>query len=140
MQEKTQCWDIYSMLTDLFRPNPDRLRDWVSTPKSNGYEALHTTVMSPEGRWVEVQIRSRRMDEIAERGLAAHWKYKGENGDSEIDAWLEGLKKMLDTASQNSMEFMDAFKLNLFSQELMIFTRKATPACCPRGSRRTPTR
>ena len=134
MQEKTQCWDIYSMLTDLFRPNPDRLRDWVSTPKSNGYEALHTTVMSPEGRWVEVQIRSRRMDEIAERGLAAHWKYKGENGDSEIDAWLEGLKKMLDTASQNSMEFMDAFKLNLFSQELMIFTPQGDTRVMPAGS------
>ena len=134
MQEKTQCWDIYSMLTDLFRPNPDRLRDWVSTPKSNGYEALHTTVMSPEGRWVEVQIRSRRMDEIAERGLAAHWKYKGENGDSEIDAWLEGLKKMLDTASPNSMEFMDAIKLNLFSQELMIFTPQGDTRVMPAGS------
>ena len=134
MQEKTQCWDIYSMLTDLFRPNPDRLRDWVSTPKSNGYEALHTTVMSPEGRWVEVQIRSKRMDEIAERGLAAHWKYKGEKGDSEIDAWLEGLKKMLDSASQNSMEFMDAFKLNLFSQELMIFTPQGDMRAMPVGS------
>ena len=122
MQEKTQCWDIYSMATELFRPNPDRLRDWVSTPKSNGYEALHTTVMSPEGRWVEIQIRSRRMDEVAERGLAAHWKYKGNKADKDIDAWLEGLKKMLDNASQNSMEFLDAFKLNLFSQELMIFT------------------
>lgn len=134
MQEKTQCWDIYSVLTDLFRPNPDRLRDWVSTPKSNGYEALHTTVMSPEGRWIEVQIRSRRMDEVAERGLAAHWKYKGEKGDTEIDAWLEGLKKMLDTASQNSMEFMDAFKLNLFSQELMIFTPHGDTRMMPAGS------
>lgn len=134
MEEKTQCWDIYSILTDLFRPNPDRLRDWVSTPKSNGYEALHTTVMSPEGRWVEVQIRSKRMDEVAERGLAAHWKYKGEKGDSEIDAWLEGLKKMLDNASQNSMEFMDAFKLNLFSQELMIFTPHGDTRMMPAGS------
>lgn len=134
MEEKTQCWDIYSILTDLFRPNPDRLRDWVSTPKSNGYEALHTTVMSPEGRWVEVQIRSKRMDEVAERGLAAHWKYKGEKGDSEIDAWLEGLKKMLDNASQNSMEFMDAFKLNLFSQELMVFTPHGDTRMMPAGS------
>ncbi len=134
MLEKTQCWDIYSIITDLFRPNPDRLRDWVSTPKSNGYEALHTTVMSPEGRWIEIQIRSRRMDEIAERGLAAHWKYKGEKGGSEIDAWLEGLKKMLDTASQNSMEFMDTFKLNLFSQEIMIFTPQGDMRIMPVGS------
>ena len=134
LPEKTQCWDIYSMVTDLFRPNPDRLRDWVSTPKSNGYEALHTTVMSPEGRWVEIQIRSKRMDEIAERGLAAHWKYKGGKGDTEIDAWLEGIKKMLDTASQNSMEFLDAFKLNLFSQELMIFTPQGDMRVMPVGS------
>ncbi len=134
LQEKTQCWDIYSMVTDLFRPNPDRLRDWVSTPKSNGYEALHTTVMSPEGRWVEVQIRSTRMDEIAERGLAAHWKYKGIRGNSEIDSWLEGLKKMLDSASENSMEFLDTFKLNLFSQELMIFTPQGEMRTMPVGS------
>ena len=138
LQEKTQCWDIYSMVTDLFRPNPDRLRDWVSTPKSNGYEALHTTVMSPEGRWVEVQIRSERMNDVAERGLAAHWIYKGGprevEKDSELDAWLEGLKKMLDTASQNSMEFLDAFKLNLFSQELMIFTPQGETRIMPVGS------
>lgn len=132
MQEKTQCWDIYTMATELFHPNPDRLRDWVTQPKSNGYEALHTTVMSPQGRWVEIQIRSRRMDEVAERGLAAHWKYKGGKGDTDVDAWFEGLKKILDDASQNSMEFLDAFKLNLFSQEVMIFTpqgeMKAMPA------------
>ena len=134
LQEKTQCWDIYSRITEIFRPNPDRLRDWVSTPKSNGYEALHTTVMSPKGRWVEIQIRSKRMDEIAEKGLAAHWKYKGAKGDSEIDTWLEGLKKMLDTASQNSMEFLDAFKMNLFSQELMIFTPQGEMKSMPNGS------
>ncbi len=134
MPEKTQCWDIYSMVTELFRPNPDRLRDWVSTPKSNGYEALHTTVMSPEGKWVEVQIRSRRMDEVAERGLAAHWKYKGDKGDSEVDSWLEGIRKMLDSASQNSMEFLDAFKLNLFSQELTIFTPQGDRRVMPVGS------
>lgn len=134
MPEKTQCWDIYSMVTELFRPNPDRLRDWVSTPKSNGYEALHTTVMSPEGRWVEVQIRSRRMDDVAERGLAAHWKYKGDRADSEVDSWLEGIRKMLDSASQNSMEFLDAFKLNLFSQELTIFTPQGDRRVMPVGS------
>ncbi len=139
LQEKTQCWDIYSMITGLFRPNPDRLRDWVSTPKSNGYEALHTTVMSPRGRWVEVQIRSERMDEVAERGLAAHWKYKGntdsnKKGDTEIDAWLESLRHILDTATQNSMEFFDTFKLNLFSQELMIFTPQGEMRSMPIGS------
>lgn len=134
MLEKTQCWDIYSMITELFRPNPDRLRDWVSTPKSNGYEALHTTIMSPEGRWVEVQIRSKRMDEVAERGLAAHWKYKGGKADSEVDTWLEGIRKMLDSASQNSMEFLDAFKLNLFSQELTIFTPQGDMRVMPVGS------
>lgn len=134
LPEKTQCWDIYNVVTELFRPIPERLRDWVSVPKSNGYEALHTTVMSPQGRWVEVQIRSRRMDDIAERGLAAHWKYKGDKGDSEIDAWLDSIRKMLDTASNNSMEFLDAFKLNLFSQELMVFTPHGDVRMMPAGS------
>ena len=134
MTEKAQCWDIYSMVTDIFRPNPDRLRDWVSTPKSNGYEALHTTVMSPEGRWVEVQIRSQRMNDIAERGLAAHWRYKDGQHDTEIEVWLDGLKDMLDNASQNSMEFLDTFKLNLFSQEIIIFTPQGETRSMPAGS------
>lgn len=137
-EEKSDCWAIYSVITDLFRPNPDRLRDWVSTPKANGYEALHVTVMSPEGRWVEIQIRSRRMNDVAERGLAAHWKYKDKEPgtpDKEIDAWMEGLRKMMETAAQsNSLDFLDAFKLNLQTQELMIFTPTGDMKMMPAGS------
>ncbi|MCQ2216022.1 MAG: RelA/SpoT family protein [Bacteroidales bacterium] len=127
MAEKTQCWGIYSILTDLYRPNPDRLRDWVSTPKANGYEALHTTIMSPSGRWVEVQIRTKRMDEIAERGYAAHWKYKEDDDsaeENEVDKWIASIRQMLENVDSNSLEFLDAFKLNLFTSEIMIFTPK----------------
>lgn len=137
-EEKSDCWAIYSVITDLFRPNPDRLRDWVSTPKANGYEALHVTVMSPEGRWVEIQIRSRRMNDIAERGLAAHWSYKDKGPgahDKEIEAWMDGLRKMMETAAQsNSLDFLDAFKLNLQAQELMIFTPSGDMKMMPAGS------
>lgn len=135
LTEKTQCWAIYSVVTDLYRPKPDRLRDWISTPKANGYEALHTTVMGPEGRWVEVQIRSERMDEIAERGFAAHWKYKDqETKESEIDNWLNNIRKMLDKPESNSLEFLDSFKLNLFASEIMVFTPQGEVKVMPVGS------
>lgn len=137
LDEKTQCWGVYTVLTSLFRPNPDRLRDWVSTPKANGYEALHTTIMSPSGRWVEVQIRTNRMDEIAERGYAAHWKYKEDDDsteENEIDKWIASIRQMLETADSNSFEFFDEFKLNLFASEIMIFTPKGELKKMPVGS------
>ena len=133
--EKTQCWNIYSMITDIYPPRPDRLRDWVSTPKANGYEALHATVMGPYGKWVEVQIRSRRMDEIAERGFAAHWKYKGTGTDeSELDKWVKRIRELLESPDSNALEFVDDFKLNLFSAEIFIFTPKGHIRTLPGNS------
>jgi GTP pyrophosphokinase len=133
--EKTQCWNIYSMITDSYLPKPDRLRDWVSRPKPNGYEALHVTVMGPEGKWVEVQIRSKRMDEIAERGYAAHWKYKGdESKESELDKWLKKIRFMLENPLEDPIEFLDEFKMNLFSSEIMVFTPKGTLVSLPKGA------
>jgi guanosine-3',5'-bis(diphosphate) 3'-pyrophosphohydrolase len=130
--EKTQCWNIYSMITDAYLPKPDRLRDWVSRPKPNGYEALHVTVMGPEGKWVEIQIRSKRMDEIAERGYAAHWKYKGDEAqESELDKWI---KKILENPLEDPIEFLDEFKMNLFSSEIMVFTPKGTLVSLPKGA------
>lgn len=123
-QEKQYCWQAYSVITDTYTPNPNRLRDWISTPKANGYEALHTTVMGPLGRWVEVQIRSRRMDEIAEKGFAAHWRYK-ENTfqkDTGLDEWLKRVRETLENPSVNAIDFLDEFKLNLFSDEVFVFT------------------
>jgi len=121
--EKSECWKVYSMVTDSYRPNPDRLRDWVSTPKSNGYEALHTTVMGPKGKWVEVQIRSKRMDEIAEKGYAAHYKYKeSETTDSTLDEWIRKIRELLDNPDTNTLDFIDDFKLNLFADEIYVFT------------------
>ena len=121
-QEKTLCWNIYSVVTDHYQPNPDRLRDWVSTPKANGYEALHTTVMGPGGKWVEVQIRSKRMDEIAEKGYAAHWKYKSENSSSgELDHWIDTIRDLLKDPNSDALEFLDEFKLNLFTSEIFVF-------------------
>lgn len=134
LSEKAQCWNIYSIITDLYQPKPDRLRDWVSSPKANGYEALHTTVMSPSGKWVEVQIRTERMNDIAERGFAAHWKYKENGKENEIDNWLKSIRDMLENAESDSMEFLDSFKLNLFSQEMMIFTPKGEVKTMPVGS------
>ncbi|MGC9341646.1 MAG: RelA/SpoT family protein, partial [Bacteroidales bacterium] len=133
--EKTQCWNIYSMITDIYPPRPDRLRDWVSTPKVNGYEALHATVMGPYGKWVEVQIRSKRMDEIAERGFAAHWKYK-EMGhdDSELDKWIKRVRGLLESPDSNALEFLDDFKLNLFATEIFIFTPKGHIKTLPQGA------
>ncbi len=133
--EKTQCWNIYSMITDTYLPKPDRLRDWVSRPKPNGYEALHVTVMGPEGKWVEVQIRSRRMDEIAERGYAAHWKYKGDSAqESELDKWIKKIRAMLENPLEDPIEFLDEFKMNLFSSEIMVFTPKGTLISLPKGA------
>jgi GTP diphosphokinase / guanosine-3',5'-bis(diphosphate) 3'-diphosphatase len=133
--EKTQCWNIYSMITDSYLPKPDRLRDWVSRPKPNGYEALHVTVMGPEGKWVEVQIRSKRMDEIAERGYAAHWKYKGDGEqESELDKWLKKIRLMLENPLEDPIEFLDEFKMNLFSSEIMVFTPKGTLVSLPKGA------
>lgn len=123
--EKDQCWMIYSAITEIYRPHPERIRDWISTPKANGYEALHVTVMGQDGQWVEIQIRTDRMHELAERGLAAHWKYKtGETGESELDKWLRDIKEALNHPDQNAMEFLGTFKLNLFAQEVFVFTPK----------------
>lgn len=135
MSEKDQCWMIYSAITEIYRPHPERIRDWISTPKSNGYEALHVTVMGTNGEWVEVQIRTNRMHELAERGLAAHWKYKsGELDDSELDKWLRSIKEILDHPEQNAMEFLGTFKLNLFAQEVFVFTPTGEIKTMPQGS------
>lgn len=135
INEKTTCWNIYSAITDIYMPKPDRLRDWVSRPKANGYEALHLTVMGPHGRWVEVQIRSKRMDEFAERGYAAHWKYKGDSTqESELDKWIKKIREMLENPSQDPIEFLDDFKMNLFSSEIMVFTPKGNIITLPKGA------
>ncbi|MEI6880763.1 MAG: bifunctional (p)ppGpp synthetase/guanosine-3',5'-bis(diphosphate) 3'-pyrophosphohydrolase [Bacteroidota bacterium] len=124
--EKSDCWKAYSIVTDHYTPNPDRLRDWVSTPKANGYESLHTTVMGPKGKWVEIQIRTKRMDEIAEKGYAAHWKYKesGQNNDNGLEAWIGRVREILEHPEQNALEFLDDFKLTLYSDEIFVFTPK----------------
>lgn len=122
--EKSDSWKAYSIVTDLYRPNPDRLRDWISSPKANGYESLHTTVMGPKGQWVEVQIRTQRMNEIAEKGFAAHWKYKESSTDSGLDQWVNKVREMLSNPAANAMDFLDDFKMNLFSDEIFIFTPK----------------
>lgn len=122
-QEKTLAWNIYSVITDHYQPNPDRLRDWVSTPKANGYEALHTTVMGENGQWIEVQIRSNRMNEIAEKGYAAHWKYKSaKDSEGELDKWILKIKDLLKDPNSDALEFLDEFKLNLFSSEIYVFS------------------
>jgi guanosine-3',5'-bis(diphosphate) 3'-pyrophosphohydrolase len=124
--EKSDCWKVYSTVTDFYTPNPDRLRDWVSIPKANGYESLHTTVMGPGGRWVEVQIRSKRMDEIAEKGYAAHWKYKdgSQANDNGLEQWLGRVREMLENTDGSAIEFLDDFKLNLYAEEIFVFTPK----------------
>ena len=123
-KEKQECWQVYSIVTDMYQPNPKRLRDWLSIPKSNGYESLHITVMGPEGKWVEVQIRTRRMDEIAERGLAAHWRYKGIKGETGLDEWLTSVREALENADNDSMKVMDQFKMDLYEDEVFVFTPK----------------
>ena len=133
--EKKLCWEIYSAVTDQYKPHPDRIRDWVSTPRANGYEALHVTVMGPLGQWVEVQIRSRRMDDIAEKGFAAHWKYKtGEKDDSELEKWLQTIKELLENPEPNAIDFLDTFKLNLFASEIFVFTPNGDIKTMPQGS------
>ncbi|HRP00179.1 MAG TPA: HD domain-containing protein, partial [Flavobacteriales bacterium] len=133
--EKADCWKVYSIVTDYYQPNPDRLRDWISIPKGNGYESLHTTVMSPGGRWVEVQIRTRRMDEVAEMGLAAHYRYKDDaDHTSALDAWLNRIREVLDDPSTNALDFVNDFKLNLFSDEIVVFTPKGDMRNLPAGA------
>jgi GTP pyrophosphokinase len=124
--EKKQCWNIYALITDIYTPKHDRIRDWVSTPKTNGYEALHITVMGADGKWVEVQIRTQRMDNIAEKGFAAHWKYKSAtaSSESELDKWLRKIKESLQDPNSDAMEFIDEFKMNLFANEIQVFTPK----------------
>ena len=123
-KEKAECWQVYSVITDMYQPNPKRMKDWLSIPKSNGYESLHTTVMGPEGRWVEVQIRSKRMDEIAEKGLAAHWKYKGLKGESGLDNWLNNVREVLEHKESSSTELIHDFKMDLYDDEIFVFTPK----------------
>ncbi|MBR3100259.1 MAG: bifunctional (p)ppGpp synthetase/guanosine-3',5'-bis(diphosphate) 3'-pyrophosphohydrolase [Muribaculaceae bacterium] len=131
--EKRICWNIYSEITDLYRLHPDRVRDWISTPKANGYRALHITVMGPDGNWVEVQIRSRRMDDIAERGFAAHWKYKIGEGEeeSELEVWLQTIEDILKNPEPNAIDFLDTIKLNLFASEIVVFTPKGEMVTLP---------
>ncbi len=133
--EKPDCWRVYSIVTDFYQPSPDRLRDWISTPRANGYESLHTTVMSPTGKWVEVQIRSERMDEVAEKGLAAHYRYKESKTDeSKFDRWIAEIRDLLENPDVNAMDFIDEFKLNLFAEEIYIFTPKGDLRVLPTGS------
>jgi GTP pyrophosphokinase len=132
--EKSECWRAYSIVTDFYHPNPDRLRDWISTPKANGYESLHTTVMGPEGKWVEVQIRTERMDEIAEKGYAAHWKYKSSAAENALDEWIHKIRELLENPESNALDFLDDFKLNLFSEEIFVFTPKGELKTLPNNS------
>ncbi|MBR5551053.1 MAG: bifunctional (p)ppGpp synthetase/guanosine-3',5'-bis(diphosphate) 3'-pyrophosphohydrolase [Muribaculaceae bacterium] len=135
-KEKITCWNIYSIITDLYRLHPDRTRDWISVPKANGYQALHITVMGPDGNWIEVQIRSRRMDEIAEKGFAAHWKYKIGDGEeeSELNVWLRTIKDILDNPEPSAIDFLDTLKLNLFASEIVVFTPKGELLTLPNNS------
>lgn len=132
--EKSESWRAYSIVTDFYHPNPDRLRDWISTPKANGYESLHTTVMGPDGKWVEVQIRTERMDEIAEKGYAAHWKYKSSASETALDEWIQKIRELLENPESNALDFLDDFKLNLFSEEIFVFTPKGELKTLPNNS------
>ena len=131
-KEKMQCWQAFAIVTSMYQPNPKRLRDWLSVPKSNGYESLHITVLGPEQKWVEVQIRTERMDEIAERGVAAHWRYKGVKGESGLDEWLTNIRSMLETS--DGMEAMDQFKMDLYEDEVFVFTPKGDLFKFPKGA------
>ncbi|HOY95296.1 MAG TPA: RelA/SpoT family protein [Catalimonadaceae bacterium] len=140
-EEKSACWKVYSIVTDFYKPNPDRLRDWVSTPKSNGYESLHVTVMSKTGQWVEVQIRTQRMDEIAEKGFAAHWKYKeshkevsNQSRETGIESWITKVREMIENQDGSAIEFVNDFRNNLFSEEVYVFTPKGDLKILPAGS------
>ncbi len=131
-KEKMQCWQAFALITSMYQPNPKRLRDWLSVPKSNGYESLHITVLGPEKKWVEVQIRTERMDEIAERGVAAHWRYKGVKSESGLDEWLTNIRSMLETS--DGMEAMDQFKMDLYEDEVFVFTPKGDLFKFPKGA------
>ena len=140
-REKADAWRTYSIVSDFYQPNPDRLRDWISLPKANGYESLHTTVMSPSGKWVEVQIRSKRMDEIAEKGLAAHWRYKHDdtpdaarNASDNLNTWLTQIREMLESGEEDALDFIDEFKLNLHSEEIYVFTPNGDLFSLPKGA------
>ena len=133
--EKSDCWKAYSVVTENYSPNPNRLRDWISSPKSNGYESIHSTVMGPEGHWVEVQIRTKRMDDIAENGFAAHWKYKEDSsGSNQLDSWLRRIREFLDNPDNDSEDFIDSFKMNLFSSEIFVFTPRGEMVTLPKGA------
>lgn len=132
--EKSDCWRAFSIVTGLYQPNPERMRDWISVPKSNGYESLHTTVVVPGGKWVEVQIRSNRMDEIAEKGLAAHWKYKGQKSSNSFDNWLNKMREVLESPELTNYNILDAVKLNLNLQEIFVFTPKGDLKRLPKSS------
>jgi GTP pyrophosphokinase len=133
-KEKLECWQVYSVITDMYRPNPNRLRDWLSVPKSNGYESLHITVMGNEGKWVEVQIRTNRMDEIAENGLAAHWRYKGVKSENNIDDWLASIRESLEHHESDDRKLMDQFKMELYEDEVFVFTPKGDLFKLPKGA------
>ena len=136
MDEKKQCWDIYSAITDIYKLRPDRIRDWVSHPKANGYQALHLTVMGPDGKWIEIQIRSRRMDDIAEKGFAAHWKYKETKveEDNELEKWLKTVQEVLANPNPNAIDFLDTVKMNLFASEIFVFTPRGEIKTLPMGA------
>lgn len=132
--EKAECWLVYSIITDMYRPNPARMKDWISIPKSNGYESLHTTVYGPAGKWVEVQIRTSRMDEIAEKGLAAHWKYKGIKSENDLDKWMNNVRDILETAETGPMELMKNFKMDVYDKEVFVFTPRGDLFKLPMGA------
>lgn len=133
-EEKSDCWQVFSVVTEEYQPNTERMRDWISIPKSNGYESLHTTVMGPHGRWVEVQIRTRRMDEVAEKGLAAHWKYKGGKSSGELDKWLIGIREMLENPAGDTTAIIEDFKTNIYDDEIFVFTPKGDLKRLPAGA------
>lgn len=134
--EKTDCWRVYSIITDFYRPNPDRLRDWITNPRSNGYESLHTTVMSPTGKWVEVQVRTERMDEIAEKGMAAHWKYKDSKKklENKFDSWINKIRDLVENNETDTLDFIDDFKLNLYAEEIYVFTPNGELRTLPKNA------
>lgn len=134
LHEKSECWLAYSVVTDLYQPNPARMKDWISIPKSNGYESLHITVAGPEGRWVEVQIRTRRMDLVAEKGLAAHWRYKGIKSEETMDAWMNNVRDILETGESGPMELMRNFKMDFYDKEVFVFTPKGDLYKLPLGA------
>src|SRR5205085_5553007 len=133
--EKADCWKAYSIVTDLYHPNPDRLRDWISSPKANGYESLHTTVMGPKGQWVEVQIRTKRMNEIAEKGFAAHWKYKeGATDEDRFDKWFGQIREVITSQDVDSVDFLHDFKRSFLAEEIYIYTPKGDVKMLPVGA------